>query len=112
MMDLEILLENKPGALAGMGEALGAAAISLEGGGVFVHEGKGIAHFLVEDGERAKAVLEEKGIKVNGMHEVLIQKLAAGCSRAARKNLPPHGTSRSKYSRAIQRSFQPPHPGG
>ncbi len=55
MKDLEILLENKPGALAEMGETLGAAGVSLEGGGVFVHDGVGVAHFLVEDAEKGKA---------------------------------------------------------
>ncbi len=75
MKDLEILLENKPGALAEMGETLGAAGVSLEGGGVFVHDGVGVAHFLVEDAEKGKAALEAKGIKVTAINEVLIQKL-------------------------------------
>ena len=44
LKDLEIVLDNTPGALAEMGETLGGAGVSLEGGGVFVHEGKGIAH--------------------------------------------------------------------
>ncbi|WP_286175047.1 hypothetical protein [Cytophaga sp. FL35] len=35
MKDMEILLENKPGKLARMGEILGSKNISLEGGGVF-----------------------------------------------------------------------------
>jgi len=44
--DLTIELENRPGALATMGEALGRAGVSIEGGGVFVHNGTGVAHFL------------------------------------------------------------------
>ncbi len=75
MKDIAIHLQDKPGALAEMGETLGEAGISLEGGGVFVHNGKGIAHFFVEDGEKAKQVLEEKNIAVAGINEVLIQKL-------------------------------------
>jgi hypothetical protein len=75
MKDLAILLENKPGALAEMGEALGNAGVSLEGGGVFVHNNQGIAHFLVDDAEKGKQVLEAKGIKVLEINEVLIQKL-------------------------------------
>ena len=35
MQDIEILLENKPGTLALMGETLGKNKISFEGGGVF-----------------------------------------------------------------------------
>ena len=34
MKDLTIALENRPGALAEMGEALGRAGVSVEGGGV------------------------------------------------------------------------------
>ena len=75
MKDIEIHLRNEPGALAELGETLGSAGISLEGGGVFLHEGTGVAHFLVEDAPKAKLVLEQKGIVVAAIHEVLIQKL-------------------------------------
>jgi hypothetical protein len=75
MKDIAIHLQNKPGSLAEMGETLGAAGVSLEGGGVFVHDGKGIAHFLVEDAKKAKLALEAKGVTVAGIHDVLIQKL-------------------------------------
>lgn len=33
MYDVEIIMENRPGQLALMGETLGAAGISVEGGG-------------------------------------------------------------------------------
>ncbi len=36
MKDLSIALNNRPGALAQMGDALGRAGISVEGGGVWV----------------------------------------------------------------------------
>lgn len=75
MKDIEIYLRDAPGALATMGELLGAAGVSLEGGGVFSHNGKGIAHFLVADAEKAKKVLEENAIEVAAIHDVLIQKL-------------------------------------
>lgn len=75
MKDMAIHLQDKPGSLAEMGETLGAAGVSLEGGGVFVQDGKGIAHFLIEDAEKAKRALEAKGIEVAGIHDVLIQKL-------------------------------------
>jgi hypothetical protein len=35
MKDLAILLENRPGTLADMGEALGRAGVSIEGGGAW-----------------------------------------------------------------------------
>lgn len=75
MRDLAILLENRPGALAEMGEALGSANVSVEGGGAFVVDGKGIAHFLFNDGDAARKALEEKGIQVLEDREVLVQKL-------------------------------------
>ena len=75
MKDIAIHLPNKPGTLADMGETLGAAGVSLEGGGVFTENGKGIAHFLVEDAARAKQAVEANGIEVAAIHEVLIQKL-------------------------------------
>jgi hypothetical protein len=75
MKDLEILLENKPGSLALLGETLGKNKISLEGGGVFQSGTSSIAHFLVEDAEKAKNVLQTVGIQVLKINEVLIQKL-------------------------------------
>lgn len=75
MKDLEIILENKTGQLALLGETLGKNKISLEGGGVFENGAHSIAHFLVEEAERAEAVLTEAGIKVVKINEVIIQKL-------------------------------------
>ncbi|MCX2679571.1 amino acid-binding ACT domain-containing protein [Galbibacter sp. EGI 63066] len=75
MKDIEILMENKPGQLALMGEILGKNKISLEGGGVFHNGDASIAHFLVEEANRAKAELEKVGIKVTKINDVIIQKL-------------------------------------
>ena len=75
MRDLTIRLENRPGALAEMGEALGSAGVSVEGGGAFVFDGQGIAHFLFDDAAAARKALEEKGIEVLADREVLVQQL-------------------------------------
>ncbi len=75
MQDIEILLKNKPGMLALMGETLGKNNISLEGGGTFQHGEISIAHFLVEEGESAKAALAKVQIEVVKINEVIIQKL-------------------------------------
>lgn len=75
MKDLAIALENRPGALAEMGEALGKAGVSVEGGGAWVVDGKGVAHFLFKDGTAARRVLEAKGIKVLAEREVVVQRL-------------------------------------
>ena len=75
MEDLAIELENRPGALAEMGEALGRAGVSIEGGGAFVVEGRAIAHFLFTDGAAARAALVAAGIRVLEEREVLVQRL-------------------------------------
>ena len=75
MRDLTIALENRPGALAEMGDALGRAGVSIEGGGAFVVNGHGVAHFLFEDGVAARMALEAAGIQVLEDREVLVQRL-------------------------------------
>jgi hypothetical protein len=75
MKDLSISLENRPGALAEMGEALGQAGVSIEGGGAWVVEGRGVAHFLVSDGPAARRALEALGITVLQEQEILVQRL-------------------------------------
>jgi hypothetical protein len=75
MKDLAIALDNRPGALADMGEALGKAGVSVEGGGVWVVDGKAVAHFLFENGSAARKALEAKGIRVLAEREVVVQRL-------------------------------------
>jgi hypothetical protein len=75
MMDLVIELENRPGALAEMGEALGSAGVSIEGGGVFLIDGRAVAHFLFADGVAARGALTAAGIRVIEGREVLVQRL-------------------------------------
>jgi hypothetical protein len=76
--DLTIVLENRPGALADMGEALGRAGVSIEGGGVFVSGDAGLAHFLFDDGDAARAALEAAGIRVLAVRDVLVARLRQG----------------------------------
>lgn len=75
MKDLTIELAERPGALAEMGEALGRAGVSVEGGGVWVAGGRGAAHFLFADGDAAKRALDAAGISVLAVREVLVQRL-------------------------------------
>ena len=75
MKDLKIALEDRPGALAEMGDALGRAGVSIEGGGAFVVNGQGVAHFLFEDGSAARGALEAANIRVLEERDVLIQRL-------------------------------------
>ena len=71
MYDLEIRLADRPGALSLMGTALGNAGISVEGGGAWVVDGKGVAHFLFHDGPAARRILESSGIEVVRCSRVL-----------------------------------------
>lgn len=75
MDDLTIELEDRPGALAELGEALGTAGVSVEGGGVFTVGSRAVAHFLFRDGEAARGVLSAAGIRVTACREVLIRRL-------------------------------------
>jgi hypothetical protein len=75
MKDLSIALENRPAALAEMGECLGRAGVSIEGGGAWVVDGRGIAHFLFEDGAAARHALEAKGIRVVAERDVVAVRL-------------------------------------
>jgi len=75
MQDLTVALDNRPGALAEMGDALGRAGVSVEGGGAFVVNSEGVAHFLFENGAAARDTLEAAGIRVVAVNEVLVQRL-------------------------------------
>ena len=76
MRDLAIRLQNRPGALAEMGDALGRAGVSIEGGGGFVFDGQGIVHFLFEDTTAARRALLDAGIEVLEDRDVLVQRLS------------------------------------
>ena len=76
--DVEVTLEHRPGALAEFGEVLGAAGVSLEGGGVFVHDGVGVAHFLVDDGPAAARALRGAGLRVVAVRDVVTLRLRQG----------------------------------
>ncbi len=70
--DLTILLDDRPGELAKIGEALGSAGINIEGLIGVTIGGKGEVHVLVEDAAAAQKALQEAGIHVSEEHEVLI----------------------------------------
>jgi hypothetical protein len=75
MRDLAVRLADRPGALAELGEALGGAGVSVEGGGAWVAGDHGVAHFLVPDAAAARAALAAAGLEVLADREVLVQRL-------------------------------------
>jgi hypothetical protein len=88
--DFVLIPDDQPGVLARIGEALGAAAINIEGISAFTGEGKGVVHILVEDAERALEALAEAGFDVRAARDVLLLDiedqpgaLGAACRRLA-----------------------------
>ena len=80
--DLTISTEDKPGGLASVGEALGAAGINIEGLFGVGMEGRGIIHLCVQDGAAARSALEGAGIKVEGEAEAILGPPVAGSDQA------------------------------
>jgi hypothetical protein len=81
MMDLKVTLENHPGTLADLSEALGRAGVNIEGICGFAREIKGgedrefvthIVHILVDDGVSADKALKAAGIRVEDKNEALV----------------------------------------
>jgi hypothetical protein len=70
--DIAVILENRPGALADMGEILGKNGINMNGLCGIPLNDEGIIHILVDDETVAKYVLESAGFKVSGVREVLV----------------------------------------
>jgi hypothetical protein len=77
MKDLTISLEDRPGELARVGEALGAVGINVEGMCATTAGGGGIVHLLVEDAGAARAALENAGIQIAGEADPLIAEFPA-----------------------------------
>jgi hypothetical protein len=72
MKDLTIILEDRPGSLAQMGEALGKAGINIEGSCGITCQGVGVFHILVKDSNKARKILEGAGFEVRDEYSVLI----------------------------------------
>lgn len=70
--DLTVILDDRPGTLATLTEALGKAGINIDGLCGFPSEGKGIIHILVQDAAAARRAVEAAGFRVRGEREVLV----------------------------------------
>ncbi len=70
--DLTVILEDRPGTIADMGEALGKAGINIEGGCGLPIEGRGVIHILVEDAVAVRRTLQQAGFVVRGERQVLV----------------------------------------
>lgn len=70
--DLTVIIEDRPGTLADLGEATGGAGINIDGMCGFPSEGKGVIHILVEDAEATRRALEGAGLEVREERDVLM----------------------------------------
>jgi hypothetical protein len=72
--DLTVILRDRPGELARLGEAMGAGGVNIRGLAAFTGEGRGVIHLLVDDDVASRAVeeLERAGLGVADEREVLV----------------------------------------
>jgi hypothetical protein len=70
--DLTVMLDDRPGALADMGEALGRAGVNIEGICGVAGGGRSAVHILVEDAEAARSALSGAGIEVESDVDVVL----------------------------------------
>ena len=70
--DLTIILKDRPGALAMVGEILGKAGVNIEGICGVSFDDMAIVHILVQDMIKTRQILEAKQISVSGGLEVLV----------------------------------------
>jgi hypothetical protein len=70
--DLTVMLEDRPGALAELGEATGTAGVNIEGVCAVTEDGRGGIHILVEDVGAARQALQDAGLDVAEERDVLV----------------------------------------
>jgi hypothetical protein len=70
--DLTLIVEDRPGTLADLGEATGRAGVNIEGLCAMAGDGKGFIHILVEDAAAARKALEGAGFGVADEREAVV----------------------------------------
>jgi hypothetical protein len=70
--DLTVMLEDRPGTLAGLGQATGGAGINIDGMCAMTGQGRGVIHILVDDPAATRKALADAGIEVGDERDVLI----------------------------------------
>lgn len=71
--DFEIILANRPGAAAEVGEALGAANVNIEGVCAHGTGGEGVLHLLIDgDPGGPRAALEAAGVRIAAERRVFV----------------------------------------
>ena len=75
--DLTVVLDDRAGQLAHMGEALGDAGVNIEGFCATTDDGVGIVHVLVENAMVAQNALILADIKIEGEADAVVIDLTA-----------------------------------
>jgi hypothetical protein len=72
--DLTVILDDRPGELARLGEITGTAGINIRGFAAFTGEGHGVIHVLIDDDEvpRAREELGRADMGIADEREVLV----------------------------------------
>lgn len=70
--NLTVTMADRPGMLAQLGEALGAAGVNINGGCAVTSGGEGWVHILVDDVASATTAVEGAGMSVSSQSEVVI----------------------------------------
>jgi hypothetical protein len=70
--DLTVVLEDRAGQLAHVGEALGDAGVNIEGFCATTQDGLGIVHVLVENAMLAQNALILSDLKVEGESDAIV----------------------------------------
>jgi hypothetical protein len=83
--DLTVILHDKPGELARVGEVAGSAGVHIRGLAAFSGDGHGVIHVLVDDADVTSAVaaLKAEHMKVADQREVLVVELDGGTGSLA-----------------------------
>jgi len=72
--DFTVILDDRPGELARLGEALGGGGVNIRGLAAFTGEGRGVVHVLIDDRDvtRAREALRHAAMGVADEREVLV----------------------------------------
>lgn len=78
MYDVVVILDDRPGELARLGEVAGAAGINIDGFAAFTGDGRGVVHVLVADDrlDDLRTALDAAGMAVADEREVLVVNVA------------------------------------
>ena len=69
--EIVIAVDDNPGVLAEVGELLGRSGVNIETLCASSHNGQGVIHLVVDDGDDAAEVLASNNFKVLSSHQVL-----------------------------------------